>query len=106
MYRGIRYLVVGVIILTLPSLAFAAKTHRVKKSETLYSLAKKYHVSVEDLKSANNLVSNQIKGGTRLVIPPRSVFTGAEEQGKGGHRTATYKVRKGDTLKKVAKKTG
>jgi LysM repeat protein len=106
MYRGIRYLVVCVIILTFPSVALAAKTHRVKKSETLYSLAKKYHVSVEDLKSANNLVSNQIKGGTLLVIPPRSAVTGAEEQGMAGHKTTTYKVRKGDTLKKVAMKTG
>ncbi len=104
MYRGIRYLVVCVIILTFPSLALAAKTHRVKKSETLYSLAKKYHVSVADLKAANNLVSNRIRGGTLLIIPPRMVA--AEEQGKGGGKSASYKVRKGDTLKKVAKKTG
>ncbi len=104
MYRGIRFFVVWAIILTFPSLAFAAKTHRVKKSETLYSLAKKYHVSVEDLKSANNLVSNHIKGGTLLVIPPRSVADG--EQGSGRRKTAAYKVRKGDTLKKIAKKTG
>lgn len=104
MYRGIRYLVVCIIILTFPSLALAAKTHRVKKSETLYSLAKKYHVSVSDLKAANNLVSNRIKGGTLLIIPPRSVAAG--EQGKKGRNIASYKVRKGDTLKKVAKKTG
>lgn len=106
MYRGARYLIVCVIILTFPSLALAAKTHRVKKSETLYSLAKKYHVSVKDLKSANNLVSNQIKGGTLLVIPPRSVVAGSEEKGNGERRTTAYKVRKGDTLKKIAKKTG
>jgi peptidoglycan endopeptidase LytE len=106
MYRGLRYLIVCVIILTFPSLALAAKTHRVKKSETLYSLAKKYHVSVKDLKSANNLVSNQIKGGTLLVIPPRSVVAGSEEKGNVERRTTAYKVRKGDTLKKIAKKTG
>ncbi len=106
MYRGVRYFVVCVFILTFPSLALAAKTHRVKKSETLYSLAKKYHVSVEDLKSANNLVSSHIKGGTLLVIPPRSAAAGPEEQGQKDRRTASYKVRKGDTLTKVAKKTG
>jgi len=102
MHIKVRFLLICIVILTFPSLVFAAKTHRVKKNETLYSLAKKYHVSVDNLKSANNLVSNQVKGGTVLVIPPRAAVTGSKERATD----ATYKVRRGDTLKKIAKKTG
>jgi peptidoglycan endopeptidase LytE len=104
MYRSLRCLLIGVLLLTFPSLALAAKTHRVKKSETLYTLAKKYHVSVDELKSANNLVRNEVKGGTLLVIPSRAVAVGSIDQGESS--AATYKVRKGDTVKTIAKRTG
>jgi LysM repeat protein len=90
--------------MTLPALAFAAKTHRVKKNETLSSLSKKYHVSMTELKAANNLLKNKVKVGDTLIIPTRSASSGAEENGKGG--STTYKVRKDDTLSRIAKKTG
>ena len=61
------------ILLIFPTFVFAAKTHRIKKNENLYSIAKKYHVSVAQLKTANNLVSNQVKPGATLIIPVRSV---------------------------------
>ncbi|KAF0217555.1 MAG: hypothetical protein FD174_3234 [Geobacteraceae bacterium] len=104
MHNGIKIILVCIIVLSFPSLVLAAKTHKVKKNETLYSLAKKYHVAVEDLKSANNLVHNNVKKGYVLVIPPRS--TAAAEKGGGRNKAATYKVRKGETLSRIAKKTG
>jgi len=96
--------VLCLIVLTFPTLVFAAKTHRVKKNETLYSLTKKYHVTLTELKSANNLVTNRVKVGDTLIIPSRTAASGTDENGKG--TAATYKVRKGDTLTRVAKKTG
>ena len=96
--------VICLVLLTLPALAFAAKTHRVKKNETLYSLAKKYHVSLSELKSANNLVNNQVKVGDTLIIPPHAADSVTDENGKSA--SAVYKVRKGDTLKRISKKTG
>ncbi len=36
------------------------KTHKVVKGDTLYSLSKKYHVAIADLKQWNNLNSNEI----------------------------------------------
>lgn len=90
--------------LSIPTVAFAAKTHKVKKNETIASLAKKYHVPVNDLKEANNRLNSSIKPGDILVIPPRG--------SKAAHSraipdpTASYKVKKGDTLARVAKKTG
>ena len=107
MNNCIRLLVVCIFLVTFPSLALAAKTHVVKKKDSLYSLAKKYHVSVQDIKSANNLVNKNLKPGTRLVIPPRAVTAKADHRsGTQKLRGSTYKVRKGDTLYRVAKKTG
>lgn len=104
MRTSIRILVICLIVLTSPNFVFAAKTHRLKKNETLYSLAKKYHVSLSELKSVNNLVNNQVKAGAILIIPPRSSAAVAEVAGKG--KSATYKVRKGDSLARIARKTG
>jgi len=96
--------VICIVMMTFPTLVFAAKTHRVKKNETLYSIARKYHVSQTDLKSANNLVNNQVKKGDTLIIPARSAASGGEENGKSA--ATSYKIRKGDTLARIAKKTG
>jgi peptidoglycan DL-endopeptidase LytE len=98
----LKFAVLCLILLTFPTLVFAAKTHRVKKNETLYSLAKKYHVSVSDIKSSNNLVNNQIKPGVTLIIPLRTAVAGSD----GKNSADSYKVRKGDSLARIAKKTG
>ena len=42
--------------------------HTVTKGETLYRLSKQYGVSVEDLKTWNNLVDNTIHVGQQLVV--------------------------------------
>ncbi|HYM20200.1 MAG TPA: LysM peptidoglycan-binding domain-containing protein [Candidatus Kapabacteria bacterium] len=44
-------------------------TYRVRRGDTLYSIAEKYGVSVDDLKSANNLTRNKIPAGKKLAIP-------------------------------------
>lgn len=41
----------------------------IKKGETLYSISKKYHISIEDLKEYNQLKSNKIIAGQMLIIP-------------------------------------
>lgn len=103
MIKWLKLFTLCIIMLSLPSLALAAKTHRVKKHETITSLAKKYHVTVEELKAANNLVGNTVKPRTLLVIPPRSV---AEGKGQGASAASVYKVKKSETLSRIAKKTG
>ncbi|RII24999.1 MAG: peptidoglycan endopeptidase [Geobacter sp.] len=92
-----------ILLITFPSLVFAAKTHRVKRAETLNAVSKKYRVSVADLKAANNLVHSKIKKGDVLVIPPR---TTAVSSSKAKAVAGTYRVRKGDNLARIAKKTG
>ncbi len=103
MRYSIKILFICLIVLTSPTYVFAAKTHRIKKNENLYSIAKKYHVSLAELKSTNNLVNNQVKPGGRLIIPSRST---AASDVSGKVSTSTYKVKKGDTLARIAKKTG
>jgi LysM repeat protein len=97
----IRYItVLCIIILAFPQLVLASKTHLVRKSESLYTIARKYHVSVEELKSVNSLTTAQIRMGTRLIIPSHRKGKKTVEKAK------SYKVAKGDTLPGISKKTG
>jgi cell wall-associated NlpC family hydrolase len=93
------------ILLALPQLVLASKSHVVRKSESLQSIARKYHVSADELKSVNNLTASHVSKGARLIIPSH-----ADSQQKKVSTAATrqdsYKVSKGDTLPKIAKKTG
>ncbi|QWV92636.1 C40 family peptidase [Geomonas oryzisoli] len=104
MIKSLKLFTLCIVMLSVPSLAFAAKTHRVKKHETLYSLAKKYNVTVEELKAANNLVGNSVKPRVLLVIPPRSVSEG--KSASAAADTKVYKVKKSESLSRIAKKTG
>ncbi len=42
--------------------------HKVRKGESLYTIARKYKVKVESIKKLNKLKSNKIKPGQRLII--------------------------------------
>ena len=44
------------------------KTYRVKKGETLYSVAKKFEMSIENLKALNGIEENEINVGDRLKV--------------------------------------
>lgn len=61
----------------------------VKNGDSLWSIGKKYNVSVNDLKSANNLNSNMLSIGQQLIIPESSDYQ-------------TYTVKSGDSLWKIA----
>ena len=44
-------------------------THKVKRKETLFSIAKKYNVTVENLKKVNDLNGNKLSVGRIIKIP-------------------------------------
>jgi len=46
--------------------------HYISQGETLYAISKKYQVSVESIKSLNNLNDNYLKPGWRLIVPNRT----------------------------------
>ncbi len=92
------------MILSLPQIASASKTHIAQKNDTLHTIARKYHVSVSELKSVNNLTGIRIKKGDRLIIP--SSPGNSDKTAKTHEKPGAYKVAKGDTLPGIARKTG
>ena len=73
-------------------------TYVVQKGDTLYSIARKYNVSVNDIKTLNNLGSNDLSIGTILKIP---TINSIDDNISSNN---TYIVKKGDTLYSIAKK--
>lgn len=45
------------------------RTHTIKKGETLYTLAKRYNTSVDELRKLNNLKGNTLAQGKKLRVP-------------------------------------
>ena len=90
--------------------------HVVKKGESLASIARKYHVSVSNIKHWNHLKRETIHVGQRLTIyrsgsPMAQVSksTGKSQKPKTSVTTPTVKthvVKKGETLSSVARKYG
>jgi peptidoglycan DL-endopeptidase LytE len=97
-------LLLCIILITAPQLVLASKTHVVRKSESLHSIARKYHVSVEELKSVNNLSGTHVDKGARVIIPSHPDVQSKKQ--KIAEKPKSYKVARGDTLPRVAKKTG
>ena len=66
--------------------------YTVVSGDTLYSIANKYGLTVDELKSLNNLSSNLLSVGQRLLVKPTTTSTTEE----------TYTVKKGDNLYQIA----
>ncbi|MCR6108363.1 LysM peptidoglycan-binding domain-containing protein [Salipaludibacillus agaradhaerens] len=75
------------------------KAINIKKGDTLYSIARRYGLTVEDLQLANSLKSDRINEGQKLIVPGKS---------SSGSTTwvTEYKISRGDTLFSLAKKYG
>ena len=116
-----------------PAQLNAMQFHTVKRGETLAAIAKKLRVNRTDLAEANYLkTSSRVTAGSRLIIPrmpsaallarassgelektaetiASDVLAGTAEETKSPvtpSRARTYKVRAGDTLSAIARKTG
>ncbi|MCL5238723.1 MAG: LysM peptidoglycan-binding domain-containing protein [Nitrospirae bacterium] len=113
-----------ILLLTLLATAgYANTTYTVKKGDTLRKVAKKYNTSLSDIKHANNLKSGRLRAGMKLSIPDgrsrkkrEPVQKGAASERNGSSKRvsaekslrdgegAHHLVRKGDTLKIIARK--
>nr|WP_099048756.1 LysM peptidoglycan-binding domain-containing protein [Listeria fleischmannii] len=70
--------------------------HTVAKGDTLWNIATRHGLSVTNLKSLNNLKTDTIHIGQKLVIKKTS-------NGSNNTSASTYRVASGDTLWKIAK---
>jgi peptidoglycan endopeptidase LytE len=85
---------------------FAAGPYEVKRGDTLAGISKKFGVSIEALKEANNLQSNALKPRQILVVPPSQETKIAKSKKSTPAAMASYVVKKGDNLYAIAGKTG
>lgn len=84
-------------VLTIPTIGVippvTGTTYTVQRGDSLYSIAEKFGVTVDQIKAANNLTSNLLSIGQQLVIP--STAAGR-----------TYTVKSGDNLYSIANRYG
>ena len=66
-----RKLFISLFVLIILNLClFADTSYKVEKGDTLYSISRKYQITVAELRAANNLSENDIiKIGQKLIIP-------------------------------------
>ena len=75
-----------------PPVDTSTTTYTVKRGDSLYTIANRYNTSVDNIKSLNNLVTNNLSIGQVLKIPNIS------------NNNTTYIVKKGDNLYSIARK--
>ena len=68
----------------------AYEYYTVKSGDTLYSIANKFNLTVDELKNYNNLSSNNLNINQKLIIGEKALGN-------------IYKVQRGDTLYSIAK---
>ncbi|WP_116364130.1 LysM peptidoglycan-binding domain-containing protein [Parahaliea mediterranea] len=84
--------------------------YRIQRGDSLIRIAKRFDTDVAMLRQANHLRGNLIRAGDTLLIPGGSAWPGALAGGVGGGvagangepRSHDYRVRKGDSLHRIA----
>lgn len=104
------------IFLFLSFCIFADTSYKVNKGDTLYSISRKYQITVAELRAANNLSENDVlKAGQKLIIPEADISTAVALSGNNNNKsdspvntsnTTEIEVKKGDTLYSLSKKYG
>ena len=73
----------------------------VKSGDSLYSIARKFNVTVDDIKKINNLSSNNLSINQKLIIPE---IIKDEPNNQDDLSNQTYIVKSGDSLYSIAKR--
>lgn len=98
-----RVLIFCLIIVILPLLALA-ETYTVKKGDNIWRISKKFNVTVEEIKKANNLNSNKLQVGMKLEIPTKNMDKKVSKSKTKNESPEFHIVKKGDNLYRIAKK--
>lgn len=81
-------------------------TYIVKRGDTLYSIARLFNVSVDELRRLNNIVGNNLSIGQVLLIPNRDVDNDNSNSNNDTDSNNSYVVVSGDNLYNIALKYG
>ncbi len=90
-YAGVEYRIPG-------SIPEDSNIYIVKAGDTLYSIARKYGKTVDELKELNNLTSNTLMIGQQLIIN--------DDSSNNNDEYIEYIVQRGDSLYSIAKRFG
>ncbi len=113
-----KLLLLCAILIAVSISLFADTTYKVEKGDTLYSISRKYQITVAELRAANNLSeSDVIKVGQKLKIPSADISNAAALATDNKATTSAttmsatkatkeYTVVKGDTMYSISKKHG
>ena len=103
-------------LLRSPALGLSHSPYVVKSGDNLTKIAIAFNVRPAELKGANNLKTDDLKVGQELVIPetkairasiePKITAKAAEKSAPARTTPATHKVRKNETLAKIARDLG
>ena len=85
-----------------------ATTHKVRRGESLFSIAEDYGVTIDNLKEWNNLSSSSIDAGQTLIVNASAAKASKKSSGFSEKKAATtkHKVRRGETLGAIASRYG
>ncbi len=127
----LKVLLVSIFSLLISTQALADTIYVIKKGDSLYKLSRKFKIEIKNIKDINNLYSNILVPGTKIILPagePRiqaklstpgstaykspaeikkeedNSESAAAQQPAEKKSPETYTVRKGDNLWEIAKK--
>lgn len=107
--KMLNFLFVFIFLFIINTQAWAHKTYSVKKGDSLYKISRKFNIGIKDLKEANNLPSDKLPVGLKLIIP--SIESNEEEyateniSSSDKEEEIIYTVKKGDSLWEIARKS-
>ena len=78
--------------------------YRIRPGDSLSRIAHKYGVTVQALMKANNLRSHRIRAGQTLIVPLSASPTLAGRPSPMAQGAIKYRVRKGDSLWRIARR--
>ena len=83
--------------------------YRIASGDTLGGIARRFGVSVSNLRAWNGLPNTRIRAGRYLIVNPNggsSSSSGASSRNSGPAPDGIYQVRRGDTLGAIARRYG